>query len=300
MKRLIILTLLASSIIIPAVMGEAASVKPQDLLKMGYEGIESNLTPAAKYMSGASALSVEGKDYRLGQKKSDALREFGSRSPQLQAGAAAALVPFRSPSPHFSRNMLITRDLGNVPFQTEPHLAVNPLDPEHLIVGVIDYNAPNVVSYVSIDGGATWDGPFQPRYLENDLGAGGDPVVAFDRNGKAYIAAISIGFEEFSIFGIPFAETVSSIAVSTSDDGGFTWSRPVSSARSRIDLQMQFTGQSGVVGSLALGFLDKPWMTVGPDSEDPAKDAVYVTYTHFVVRYEIVSFLEGGLFGFQN
>ena len=299
MKRLIILSLLASMIIIPALMEMAVSQEPQELLRSGHEGIDSNLIPAAKLMSGSSALVIEGKDYRVGETKDEAFENAGSRSPVMQ-GAAAALVPFRSPTAQFSRNILITRDLGNVPIQTEPHIAVNPLDPEHLIVGVIDYNAPNVVSYVSIDAGQTWEGPFQPRYIDGDLGAGGDPIVDFDRDGNAYIASISIGFEEFTMFGIPFEETVSSIAVTKSADGGYTWGTPISSARSKIILDIEQQGGSGVVGTISLGFLDKPWMTIGPNVQDPSNDVIYVTYTDFEVNYEIVTYLEGGLFAFQN
>ena len=286
-------------IIIPALMEMAVSQEPQELLRSGHEGIDSNLMPATKFMSGSSALAVNGRDYRVGETKDEALEGAGTRSPVMQ-GAAAALVPFRSPTASFSRNILITRDLGNVPIQTEPHIAVNPLDPEHLIVGVIDYNAPNVVSYVSIDAGQTWEGPFQPRYIDGDLGAGGDPVVDFDRNGNAYIASISIGFEEFTMFGTPFEEQVSSIAVTRSEDGGYTWETPVSSARSKVILEMDSPGGQGFVGTLSLGFLDKPWMTVGPNTQDPSRDVIYVTYTEFEVSYQIVTYLQGGIFGFQN
>ena len=286
-------------VIMPALMGMAVSEEPQELLRSGHEGIDSSLIPAAKFMSGSSALAIEGKDYRVGETRVEALEDTGARSPVMQ-GAAAALVPFRSPTATFSRNILITRDLGNTPVQTEPHIAVNPLDPEHLIVGVIDYNAPNVVSYVSIDAGQTWDGPFHPRYIDGDLGAGGDPVVGFDRNGNAYIASISMGFEEFILFGTPFEEQVSSIAVTRSEDGGYTWETPISSARSKVKTDITAPGESGVVGTISLGFLDKPWMTVGPNAQDPSNDVIYVTYTEFEVHYEIVTYLGGGLFNFQN
>src|SRR3972149_3695436 len=302
MRRFIVLTLLLSLVITPALIGTAYPASPEDSVKEGHEGITSHLLPAAKFMSGASALAIEGKDYRLGETKDKALESLGgSRSPILQGGAAAAaLVPFRSASPSFSRNLLITRDLGGVPIQTEPHIAVNPLDPEHLVVGVIDYNAPGVVSYVSIDGGASWDGPFQQRYVENDLGSGAEAVIAFDRNGRAYMASISIGFEAFKIKGNPIEEIVSSIAVSPSDDGGYTWGKTVSSARSTVVLNLSDADQTGVIGTISLGFLDKPWMNIGPDPSEPSKDVIYVSYTHFVQRYNVISVLGGGIIAFQN
>lgn len=286
----------------PTLVRTSYSAESEGSVKTGQGGVSNPLLPSARFMSGTSALWIEGKDYRIGQSKEDALRTFiGSRSPVLQSGgAAAALVPFRSASPSFSRNLLISRDLGNVPIQTEPSIAVDPRDPEHLVVGVIDYNAPGVVSYVSIDGGASWDGPYQQRYIQNDLGSGGDPVIAFDRNSKVYMASISIGSQDFKILGNPISQAVSSISVSASDDGGYTWGKTVSSARSTIDLNVSSADQTGVIGTVSLGFLDKPWMTVGPDSSDPSKDAIYVTYTHFVQKYQVFTVLGGGIITFIN
>ena len=119
--------------------------------------------------------------------------------PAAPVSQGAGLVPFRDPAPAFSRNILIPRDFSNSPIQTEPHIAVNPNDPDHLVMGAVDYNFPNVSIYVSIDGGVTWEGPSQPPYLADDLGAGGDPVVAFDREGNVYVIFISIGVEEFTV-----------------------------------------------------------------------------------------------------
>ncbi len=141
-------------------------------------------------------------------------------TPSLQApGAAGVLVPFRSPAPAFSRNVLITRDFSRFPYQTEPHIAVNPRNPDHIVVGVIDYNFPSVSAYVSIDGGATWEGPFLVKYLQRDLGTGGDPVVGFDRKGNVYYAMLSIGVEEFRVGPYLIVDLISSVAVSSSADG---------------------------------------------------------------------------------
>ena len=95
--------------------------------------------------------------------------------------------------------MLITRDFSNCPYQTEPHLAVDPNDPDHLVMGTIDYDFPSTSSYVSLDGGESWRGPFHAPYLLDDLGSGGDPVLAIDRDGATYMTMISIGEEEFTV-----------------------------------------------------------------------------------------------------
>jgi hypothetical protein len=269
------------------------------------------LTPARDLLSGRAWLMIEGLDPGLMRRAGwDPLTRMDWRAMQeiftapsapasaphlapgdvrLQAAAATALVPFRDPAPAFSRDLLITRDFSRVPFQTEPHLAVNPADPEHLVLGVIDYNFPTVSSYVSLDGGSTWEGPFQAPYLFEDRTSGGDPVVAFDRDGRAHFASISIGVEEFTFGPVVTFSLVSSIALATSTDGGFTWQESVSTARSGVetrDLQLDPTGR--LRGTVATSFLDKPWMTVAPHPTQPDRDVIYVTYTEFEVLYEIL------------
>ena len=90
-------------------------------------------------------------------------------------------MPFRNPSPAFSRNIVVTQQVGLFPIQTEPHIVVNPNDPQHLVLGVIDYNFPAMSTYTSFDGGETWDGPNQVRYFRNDFTAAGDPVLRHSR-----------------------------------------------------------------------------------------------------------------------
>ena len=258
------------------------------------------LQPLTQLLSGSSAFAITAQDFRLSQSDSQTLGGPGTQneSPVLQA-AAAALVPFRSPTQKFSRNLLLTRDLGLFPFQTEPSIATDPKNPDHIVVGVIDYNSPNVVSYVSMDRGGTWQGPYQPRYPDKDIGAGGDPTVVFDKDGNVYISSISIGFEEFSIGGIAYQVDTSSISVARSTDGGSSWGTPFRSSTSRIAVNTTAVSQ-GIGGTLRIGFLDKPWMSVGPSKADPSKNSVYVTYTDFVQRLDIVYILQGQLIYFAN
>jgi hypothetical protein len=213
----------------------------------------------------------------------------GASSNRTQAAGAGAPVPFREPGPAFSRNILVTRDFGQSPFQTEPHIEANPNDPEHLVLGVIDYAFPSMSSYVSFDGGELWEGPFQVPYLLKDLGAGGDPVIAFDRDDNVYMAYISIGIDEFNLGPIEVAAQVSSIAVARSQDDGFTWPTQISSARSRVNTDGLTTDRFGRLrGVVDLSFLDKPWLASGPHPEEPDQDVLYVTYTNFDLSYEIL------------
>lgn len=262
-------------------------------------GVVDLLAPAKKILSGASWLMAEGIDPRLWLDRPgwSALTRLdweqleggflsAAGSPSSQAGPGG-LVPFRDPAPSFSRDILVTRDFSQFPIQTEPHIAVNPKDPDHLILGTIDYNFPNNSVYVSLDAGATWDGPSQLRFLQDDDISGGDPVVGFDRDGKAYFVSMSLGAEQYSIGPLVAFAEVSSIVLSTSEDGGFNWGEPISTARSGVTSDVQLDDEGRVRGALSFSFLDKPWLAIGPDPHAPESDIIYVTYTDFVLSYEI-------------
>jgi hypothetical protein len=261
------------------------SAQPSDLLR-----------PMGPLLSGRPWLMSEGMDPGQGQmpgwdpltRVEGGLATSGG-SDRMQAAGAGAPVPYREPGPAFSRNILVTRDFGQATFQTEPHLEANPEDPEHVVLGVIDYSFPGMSSYVSFDGGDRWEGPFQVPYLQKDLTAGGDPVVAFDRDGNVYMNYISIGIDEFNLGPIEVSAQVSSIAVAKSEDDGFSWPSQVSTARSSVNTDGLETDRFGRLrGIVDISFLDKPWMAVGPHPEDAARDVIYVTYTNFDLSYEIL------------
>lgn len=233
---------------------------------------------------GESFRTPEGADFSA----VDTPLNVGPSSPVLQAAGTGVLVPFRNPAPAFSRNLLVTRDFSARTLQTEPALAVNPQDPDHLVLSTIDYNFPSNSVYVSIDGGTSWEGPRQTKYLRDDLGSGGDPVLAFDKNNNVFLTSISIGVEDYGIGSAAGEALVSSIAVATSNDGGFTWNDPVSSARSTIDTDVKLDSSGRIQGTISFGFLDKPWIAVGPHPTIEDQEMVYVTYTEFVTRYNIL------------
>jgi hypothetical protein len=254
------------------------------------------LAPIGPVLSGRTWLQTEGLDPgQAGMPGLDPLTGYdlsaqAGGSSRTQAAGAGAPVPFREPGPAFSRNILVTRDFGQSPYQTEPHIEANPNDPEHLVLGVIDYAFPSMSSYVSFDAGERWEGPFQVPYLLKDLGAGGDPVMAFDRDGGVYMNYISIGIDEFNLGPIEVAAQVSSIAVAKSDDDGFTWPTQISAARSSVNTDgLLETDRFGKIrGTVDISFLDKPWMVVGAHPDDPELDVIYVSYTNFDLSYEIL------------
>ena len=249
------------------------------------------LAPISEFLSGSSYLIAEGLDPRVfDTPEADALMGYG-QAPNTGSFAAAVTnqqVPFRNAAPAFSRNVILTNQLGYAPYQTEPHLAVDPLDPEHLVAGVIDYNFGGAAAYVSFDGGETWEGPKPVRYFRDDVSAGGDPVVTFDREGNVYIAQISVGVQDFRVGGLASASLVSTLAVAKSLDGGLNWEEPTAGATSRI-LTSEIADDGGRArGEVTIPFLDKEWIAAGPDPANPENDLIHMTYTEFRSRYRVI------------
>jgi hypothetical protein len=259
----------------------------------------SLLLPIRDVLSSRPWLLLSGKDpelLRAPEAESGSEAEGGGAGSGVSAPSAPALqgpggflVPFRNPAPAFSRDVLISRDFSDFPVQTEPHVAVDPADPDHIVVAMIDYNSPSVTDYLTFDGGLTWEGPFQTGYLPDDLGSGGDPVLSFDREGNLFLATISIGEEEFTVGPVFTSSLVSSIAVSRSKDGGYSWPSIVATARSTVTIaSQQIDPQGRLRGSVQIGFLDKPWLAVGPNPAKPAEDVIYVGYVEFIEYYDII------------
>ena len=212
----------------------------------------------------------------------------GADSRTNASSATLQQVPFRNPAPSFSRNQIVTKQLGLFPIQTEPHVAVDPNDPQHLVLGVIDYNFPSMSTYVTWDGGETWEGPHQVRFFREDVTAAGDPVLAFGSDGSIYLTFISLGFEEVRIGTILSFTEVSSMAVAKSLDGGYTWTDAVSAARGLPSSASNLDGEGRERGTITLPFLDKPWIDVGPDPENPDGEIIHLSYTDFSSQYTLI------------
>ncbi len=245
--------------------------------------------PARALLSGRFWLISSGSDefsFLLDRKDlPDGLEGIRAQAP---GAGAVGLVPFRDPAAKFSRNILITEDFSGLPLQTEPHLAVNPKDPDHIVMGTIDYNFPNPTAYVSINGGESWEGPFQPRYPRSQAGAAGDPVMGFDSQGNPHYAFITVDIEEFSLGSLVGFALVSSISLSSSDDGGFTWGEAIPSTTSSVNtIELPPEPDGRLRGVIQFEFLDKPWMAIGPNLDDPDNDIIYITYTKFATEYQI-------------
>jgi hypothetical protein len=155
---------------------------------------------------------------------------------------------------------------GCVAAQNEPSIAVNPTDSTNLIAGANDFrlccdfdgtNNSTGWAYYSNDGGATWSNVLLPGLTRGTGGSGRfarfdvaeDPALAFAADGTAYYTNIV-----FSTSG-----AASGIAVSTSKDGGESWSPPH---------LVTYTNDRAI-------FNDKAWVAAGEHGE------VAITWTRF-------------------
>jgi hypothetical protein len=237
---------------------------------------ESLLAAVADYLSGPVWLNLRGLDpIHTGKYYAE-----GSDMMQAPGVGGPIFIPYREPTPKFSRNVIVSYDLARYPYQAEPHIVSNPSNPDNLVVGLNDYSFFGTSAYASIDGGVSWQGPFAMKLLQGDDYLS-DPTLAFDREGQVYYAYMSIGYRMLRTAKTVFVEEIASIVMSKSDDGGVTWSNPVVAARG--DLYLAEGGRVAIVS-----FLDRPRMAVGPDPNDPSHDNIYITYTEFMLHYPLI------------
>lgn len=195
--------------------------------------------------------------------------------------------------------------------QNETSIAVNPTDPDNLLGGANDYRLGFGSSgvYTTTDAGDSWYDaviPFPSLPNGDNLDGGGDPVIAFDRDGVAYY--MEINFNR--------TDDTGGIFVSRSTDGGFTWTRicvPVTvegaptvcgapgDSRQPGDGVVAFTPDDDALLNGSVPFDDKPWLTAGPrptgvaptcfdpvtraptpcDNDVVSPDRLYATWTRF-------------------
>lgn len=148
---------------------------------------------------------------------------------------------------------------------TEPEVAVNPLDPNNVLVFAIDQSARNVDGsfatnrgFRSADGGLTWQdiGPM-PLTSGGTAPDSGDPVVVFDDAGVAYfVSLVSPPGESRYIY------------VYRSRDGGVTWEPPdiVHQPEETRSLQMCMS-------------VDKEWIAAGPSPGELVVTSTLAEYT---------------------
>jgi hypothetical protein len=120
------------------------------------------------------------------------------------------------------RRAIASSDLSDLP-HVEPRMAVNPKNRQNLVVGAMLFRRDGggdstCTVLTSRDEGVTWRRSTLPTTA--GLTGGGDPWVAFDNAGVAYLSCLHGAVTDSG-------QRTSAVAVYRSEDGGATWSAPV-------------------------------------------------------------------------
>lgn len=165
----------------------------------------------------------------------------------------------------------------------EVHAAVNPTDSQNILASPIrqGFAALSTPIYYTKNFGGTWNkSNFNP--MPAVTGAmpvgGGDPVLAFDKNGRAYFTWLELHIRNFSTDTIYWG-----LYWAYSDDGGVNWVRPASSAISFAKVETAgFTSDRPVT--------DKQWIATDR-SNSPFQNSLYMSYVEIDLTngtYQIV------------
>ncbi len=188
-------------------------------------------------------------------------RGFDSRS----------ISPRNVPGSAAGADMAVSTDTD---VESEVHAAINPTDSNNIIVSPIQQGTVNngliCPIYYTKDFGATWrKSEFQniPE-IEGQIFTlgGGDPIVAFDNNGTAYLFWLSIYVRDFNPNTI-----YSAFYWAYSNDGGVTWTQPENNT----------VALSGVNQSVGTGFFyDKEWVAVDRGNSSYS-NTLYMAFVEF-------------------
>ena len=278
---------------------------PFGLIDLREAGPEALLGPNGPVLSGRPWLMTEGMDPALVDMPGpdtltrldwQSLGEGGSVSavgtPRTQAASAGAPVPYRDPGPAFSRNFLVTRDFSNVAVpdraahRGEPDRSAAPRAGDDRLRLPVDVGL-RLVRRRRVAG----TGPNAVPYLREDLTAGGDPVVGFERRWRRGLHDLHLDrdrrvqprTDRDRCAGLQHRRRRSR---TTAASPGPRRSPPPAAGSTPTGLEADRFGR--LRGTITAGFLDKPWLAVGPHPDDPEKDVIYLTYTNFDTDYDIL------------
>ncbi len=176
----------------------------------------------------------------------------------------------------YAGNMLLDCE-GEEP-HNETTIVVDPNDPDHAVGAfhtyLLNFNGATVTSHVvgtpsvTFDGGVSWKHVFPPITPYQFTG---DPALTFAASGRLYFANIA----DHEGPGGPY--TGPSVVVQSSDDGGLTWTNPVTVAR----------GQAAVNPGTDAGpsvFNDKEFIAADTNPLSPFANRVYISWTRFAQK----------------
>jgi len=149
----------------------------------------------------------------------------------------------------------------------EPHIAVDPTDPLHMVASSNDYDSCCDEFYTTFDGGQMWT--TGNMSVLNKKRTGSDPVTAFDpKHGTVIHTSLNYGFLKDG------EATKGDVVASISTDGGLHWKTPV----------VVYQGH-GADDAPTQVFNDKDWVASDTNPSSPYYGRVYVTWSRFLSHH---------------
>jgi hypothetical protein len=146
----------------------------------------------------------------------------------------------------------------------EPHITVDPSDPNHMVASSNDYESCCDEWYTTFNGGATWQtGDISVEAPGKKRRTGSDPVTTFDVKHGVVIHS-SLNFQNDGCDG--------DVVVSISRDGGIHWNTVVEVADGGGPTSCELNGL----------FNDKEWITTDNNPASPFYGRTYLTWTAFL------------------
>jgi hypothetical protein len=205
----------------------------------------------------ASVKPAHGKFYPLALEGIGASRKHhNSHVASLNDGDSASQTECKISNNAGAANFKLDCD-GIFP-NNEPHIAVDPADPDHMVASSNDYESCCDEFYTSFNGGKTWlTGDMSVEAPGQNKRTGSDPVTSFDTKNGTVIHS-SLNYLNSGCDG--------DVVVSISEDGGKKWNTVVEVA-------------SG--GGCDNPFNDKEWITTDNNPASPNYGTTYLTWTAF-------------------
>jgi hypothetical protein len=148
----------------------------------------------------------------------------------------------------------------------EPHIIVDPENPQHMIASSNDYESCCDGFYTTFNGGRTWK--TGDMSAESDQVTGSDPVTAIDpKHNVAIHSSLNFSFTDEGL------ATNGDLVVSRSTDGGLTWKKPV----------VVYHGRGDDDDPVQV-FNDKEWIVTDTNPDSPYYGRTYVTWSRFLAH----------------
>ncbi|MCF8374027.1 MAG: T9SS type A sorting domain-containing protein [Bacteroidales bacterium] len=158
----------------------------------------------------------------------------------------------------------ITNSTDSLIEEGEPFILINPTDSNNIVLSYMEFGGQSGLVfpvYFTLDGGQSWDlssistdAIYESDSINMIIGGGGDPIFAFDSNGKLYFSWIYLGVN------ITTYDAMFMVYWAWSDDMGATFQ--VEGGENHLIAKGDINLISGDFGIIGDGIFDRPWFDV--------------------------------------